>query len=131
MTIEIGNLVPIAAMYPELEEFFVNVLGVSRHVENAAQFHLFQLYLMIPLVFILTVFVGFWRCRWLLRPLRVKDIFDPELPIGVRRQLAFLAVTACLPLGGALVPVWIRLRVRLAEHVGAGMSPAPTAAPGG
>ena len=29
MTIEIGNHVPIAAMYPELEEFFVNVLGVS------------------------------------------------------------------------------------------------------
>ena len=29
MTIEIGNHVPIAAMYPELEEFFVNILGVS------------------------------------------------------------------------------------------------------
>jgi hypothetical protein len=29
MTIEIGNHEPIAATYPELEEFFVNVLGVS------------------------------------------------------------------------------------------------------
>ncbi|KAF1811695.1 hypothetical protein P152DRAFT_418319 [Eremomyces bilateralis CBS 781.70] len=29
MTIEIGNHVPIAAMYPKLKEFFVNVLGVS------------------------------------------------------------------------------------------------------
>jgi len=29
MTIKIGNHVPIAAMYPKLEEFFVNVLGVS------------------------------------------------------------------------------------------------------
>jgi hypothetical protein len=29
MTIEIGDHVPIAAMYPESEEFFVNVLGVS------------------------------------------------------------------------------------------------------
>jgi hypothetical protein len=29
MTIEIGNHVPIAAMYPELEEVFVKVLGVS------------------------------------------------------------------------------------------------------
>jgi hypothetical protein len=29
MTIEIGNHVPIASMYPKLEEFFVNVLGVS------------------------------------------------------------------------------------------------------
>jgi hypothetical protein len=109
----------------------VNVLGVSRHVENAAQFHLFKLYLMIPLVFVLTVLVGLWRCRWLLRPLRVKDVFNPDLSIGVRRRLAFLAVTACLPLGGALVPVWIRLRMRLTEHVGAGTSPAPTAASGG
>jgi hypothetical protein len=29
MTIEIGNHVPIAAIYPELKEFFINVLGVS------------------------------------------------------------------------------------------------------
>jgi hypothetical protein len=29
MTIEIRNHVPIAAMYPELKEFYVNVLGVS------------------------------------------------------------------------------------------------------
>jgi hypothetical protein len=29
MTIKIGNHVPIAVMYPKLEEFFVNVLGVS------------------------------------------------------------------------------------------------------
>jgi hypothetical protein len=29
MTIEIGNHVPIAAMYPGLKDFFVNVLGVS------------------------------------------------------------------------------------------------------
>lgn len=94
----------------------VNVLGLSRHVEDAAQFHRFKLYLMIPLVLVLTIFVGLYRCRWLLRPFRVKDILNPVLPIRLRRRMAFLVVTACLPLGGVLVPVWIRFRVRLAEH---------------
>ena len=96
--------------------FDVNVLGFSHHIENSAQFHLFKLYLMIPLVLILTVVVGLYRCRWLLRPFRVKDIFNPILSAQVRRQLAFLVVTACLPLGGVLVPIWIRLRVRLAGY---------------
>ncbi len=97
--------------------FDINGLGFSRHhVENAAQFHLFKFYLMVPLVLILTVVVGLYRCRWLLRPFRVKDIFNPILSARVRRQLAFLVVTACLPLGGVLVPVWIRLRGRLAGY---------------
>ena len=94
----------------------VNVLGLRRHIEDAAQFHLFKLYLMIPLVLFLTVFVGLYRCRWLLRPFRFKDIFNPMFPVRLRWQLVFLAVTACLPLGGVLVPLWIRIRVSLAEH---------------
>lgn len=94
----------------------VNVLGLRRHIEDAAQFHLFKLYLMIPLVLVLTAFVGIYRCRWLLRPFRAMDIFNRMAPIGVRRRLAFLVVTACLPLGGVLVPVWIRMRAELEEQ---------------
>jgi hypothetical protein len=94
----------------------INVLGLSRHVEDAAQLHLLKLYLMIPLVTMLSIFVGLYRCRWLLRPFRAKDIFNPVLPIWLRRQMGFLIVTACLPLGGVLVPVWIRLRARLTAH---------------
>lgn len=91
-------------------------LGIGSRIEDVARFYLFKLYLMIPLVFLLTVLVGLYRSRWLLRPFRIKDIFNPILPTRLRRRLAFLAVTACLPLGGFLVPVWIRLRARLEEH---------------
>ena len=94
----------------------IKALGVTRHIEDAAQFRLSQLYLMIPLVFIFTIIVGIYRCRWLLRPFRIQDIRNPMLPVRLRRRLAFLVMTACLPLGGFLVPLWIRLRARLEEH---------------
>lgn len=81
-----------------------------------ADFLVFNLDLLIPLVLGLALAAGLYRCRWLLRPFRAKDIFNPALPNRLRRQLALLAVTACLPLGGFLVPLWIRLRTRLEEH---------------
>lgn len=81
-----------------------------------ADLRVFDLDLLLPLIACLALASGLWRCRWLLRPFRVKDIFNLGLPTHLRRRLAFLAVTACLPLGGFLVPVWIRLRTRLEEH---------------
>jgi hypothetical protein len=81
-----------------------------------ADFLAFDLDLLIPLVLCLALAAGLYRCRWLLRPFRGKDIFNPSLPTRLRRRLAFLAVTACLPLSGFLVPVWIRLRTGLEEQ---------------
>lgn len=89
-------------------------LGIGPAVEVVEKFHLFQLYLRIPVVLLLTVCVGLYRCRWLVRPFRIRDVFNPSLPKPLRRRLAFLACTACVPLGGFLVPIWIRIRSSLA-----------------
>ncbi|MEA2560984.1 MAG: hypothetical protein QOH06_2488 [Acidobacteriota bacterium] len=91
-------------------------LGIGPTVEDVAKFHLFKLHLMIPLVLLLTVFAGLYRCRWLVRPFRVRDIFNPSLPKPLRRRLAFLTFTACMPLGGFFVPLWIRIRSTLAGY---------------
>jgi hypothetical protein len=50
--------------------------------------------------------------RALLAPFDVRDVLDRRLPVRVRVGLAFVALSAALPLGGLAAPAWMLLRER-------------------
>jgi hypothetical protein len=50
---------------------------------------------------------------WFLRPFSWRDVADWKLPPGFRATLAFVILTAALPLGGLAIPFWIYARHRL------------------
>jgi len=50
---------------------------------------------------------------WLLRPFSWRQVADPRLPLRLRAALAFVILTAALPLGGLAAPFWIYARHRL------------------
>lgn len=50
---------------------------------------------------------------WLLRPFSWRHVLDDALPRRLRATLAFVALTAALPLGGLAIPFWIYARHRV------------------
>jgi hypothetical protein len=50
---------------------------------------------------------------WLLRPFSWRHVFDRRLPRRLRAAIAFIVLTAALPLGGLAIPFWIYARHRL------------------
>lgn len=68
------------------------------------------LLLVVPLCSMIPAVSG-WR--WLLRPFNPHQILEKDRPLRSRVILAFLFLTAILPLGGLAVPAWIYIRERL------------------
>jgi hypothetical protein len=69
-----------------------------------------------------------WAVRgsWILRPFRLRDAVDPKVSRGTRWKIAFIAVTAALPMGGLAIPLWIRFLRRLeAEPLWEKTGPSP------
>ena len=50
---------------------------------------------------------------WLLRPFSWRHVFDRRFPPGFRMTLAFMTLTAALPLGGLAIPFWIYAKHKL------------------
>jgi hypothetical protein len=50
---------------------------------------------------------------WLLRPFTWRHVLDRRIPCRFRVVLAFVTLTAALPLGGLAIPFWIYARQRL------------------
>jgi len=75
------------------------------------------------------------QAGWLLRPFHFRQLGSNELPRKVRASLAFLVLTAAVPLGGLAIPFWIyayhRLWPRYRRYAGnnAGVLSANAAAP--
>ncbi len=75
---------------------------------------------LVHLLYILTLLAPLWSLGlflalggWLLRPFSWWHVFDRRLPRRLRAVLAFVALTAALPLGGLAIPFWIFARHRL------------------
>lgn len=84
---------------------------------EVARLQILKLYLAIPLVLFLSIILGACRCRWLVRPFRLRDVFNPSLSRALRLKLAFLGLTPCMPMSGLLIPVWIRIRTSLGTPI--------------
>ncbi len=75
------------------------------------------------------------QAGWLLRPFQLRQLGSNELPRKVQASLAFLVLTAAVPLGGLAIPFWIyayhRLWPRYRRYAGnnAGVLSANAAAP--
>jgi hypothetical protein len=92
------------------ELFLVGVI-LRAHPELSPPFlALFRFALALTLLWSAGLF--FALGRRLLQPFELRHIFKPGLPAGVRMVLAFLLVTAALPLGGVTIPFWIYARHR-------------------
>ena len=66
-----------------------------------------------------------FRGSWLLRPFRLRDIFDSQQPRKLRWNLLWIAVTSALPMGGLAIPFWIRTLRRLEEEAKGAPSMSP------
>ncbi len=78
----------------------------------------FDLGLISVLMFVLAALgpaVSLVLYRWLLLPRRLSDITDRNLPLRERAGLVFLTVTALVPFGGLVAPVWCYIRRRSLE----------------
>ena len=62
-----------------------------------------------PLLNILSI--GF--AGWLLRPFKIRDMFNRDQPKRVRSAIAFILVTLILPFGSLFIPVWIHINHRI------------------
>lgn len=49
-----------------------------------------------------------FRGSWVLRPFRMRDIFNPQLPLGFRWRIGLIALSSAMPMGGLAIPLWIR-----------------------
>ncbi len=59
-----------------------------------------------------SVLLGMVSLRWLIRPFRFRRVFSRQAEPQQRWFLAFVTVTAVLPLGGLFIPIWICFRHR-------------------
>ena len=60
-----------------------------------------------------------FRISWLLRPFRLRDAVNAQIPSGAGRKIQLIAITAMLPMGGLAISFWIRA-LRKVEEAEAG-----------
>lgn len=49
-----------------------------------------------------------FRGSWVLRPFRLRDLFNPQLSPGCRWRIGLIALSSAMPMGGLAIPLWIR-----------------------
>ncbi len=86
-------------------------MGGLYNVQTPA-FNILAILLMLKITPLLNILsIGF--AGWLLRPFKIRDMFNRDRPKRVRIAIAFILVTLILPFGSLIIPVWIHINHRI------------------